>query len=128
MWSLGRSISYFCREMLRRHGFKWQNINRKGKTTDNHSIQVCLSEPVSSPINGWVEVIGVPTVNDRINCEEVSYSNFCCLMDWTRVVDCFDANNSQKGEVKTKFPFLRWSNSNIQMVMRLSTPTHTICL
>ncbi|XP_037040026.1 uncharacterized protein LOC119077018 [Bradysia coprophila] len=42
-----------------------------GKTTDNQSIQVCLSEPVTSPINGWVEIIGVPTGSDRINCEEV---------------------------------------------------------
>lgn len=44
----------------------------KGMTTDQQSIQVCLSEPVTSLINGWVEVIGVPTGSDRINCEEVS--------------------------------------------------------
>lgn len=43
-----------------------------GKTTDNQSIHVCLSEPASSPVSGWVEVIGVPTGSDRINCEEVS--------------------------------------------------------
>lgn len=43
-----------------------------GKTTDNQSIQVCLPEPSMSPITGWVDVIGVPTGSDRINCEEVS--------------------------------------------------------
>lgn len=44
----------------------------KGTTTDKQSIQICLSEPVTSLINGWVEVHGVATASDRINCEEVS--------------------------------------------------------
>lgn len=44
----------------------------KGKSTDNQSVQVYLSEPISSPVRGWVEVIGEPTGSDRINCDEVS--------------------------------------------------------
>lgn len=44
----------------------------KGKTTDDQSIQVSLSEPVSSPVIGWVEVIGVPTSSDRVSGDEVS--------------------------------------------------------
>ncbi len=50
-----------------------------GKTTDNHPIQVYLPEPVSSPVNGWVEIIGVPSAPDRINCEEVSISELVFL-------------------------------------------------
>lgn len=47
------------------------------KTTDNQSIQICLSDPVTSPVSGWVEVIGVPTGSDRVNCEEVSVILVC---------------------------------------------------
>lgn len=43
----------------------------KGKTTKNQPIQIYLAEPVTSPISGWVDVFGIPTGSDRINCEEV---------------------------------------------------------
>lgn len=52
-----------------------------GKTTDNQTVQVCLSDPVTSPIDGWVEVIGIPTGPDRINCEEVTDSFFLFIPD-----------------------------------------------
>lgn len=47
----------------------------KGKTTDEQLIRVSLSEPVNSPIQGWVEIIGVPTGTDHIRCDEVSKRN-----------------------------------------------------
>lgn len=50
-----------------------------GKTTDNQTIQICLLDPVTSPVNGWVEVIGVPTGSDRVNCEEVSNTTLCLI-------------------------------------------------
>lgn len=50
-----------------------------GKTTDNQTIQICLPDPVTSPVNGWIEVIGVPTGSDRVNCEEVSNATLCLI-------------------------------------------------
>lgn len=44
----------------------------QGKTTDDQNICVTLFEPVNSPVDGWVEIIGVPTESNRVNCEEVS--------------------------------------------------------
>lgn len=58
-----------------------------GKTTDNQPIQVCLADPLMSPINGWVDVIGVPTGSDRINCEEVM-PLFFCLKKMLRLPEC----------------------------------------
>lgn len=51
----------------------------KGKTTDDQTIYITLSEPVTSPINGWVEIIGAPTESSRVNCDEVSILNYLSL-------------------------------------------------
>lgn len=42
-----------------------------GRSTDGMSIHVTLNEPLSSSLNGWVEVIGMAGSNDTIQCREV---------------------------------------------------------
>ncbi|XP_055613170.1 uncharacterized protein LOC129759682 [Uranotaenia lowii] len=42
-----------------------------GKSTDGLPIQVMLSEPLSSLLHGWVEVIGMAGSNDSVRCKEI---------------------------------------------------------
>lgn len=51
----------------------------KGKTTDNVDIRVILTDPNSSPIKSWVEVLGIPAGPDAIRCKEVSHPGYFCL-------------------------------------------------
>lgn len=51
----------------------------KGKTTDNIGIRINLSEPISCPVNNWVEIIGKPSGPDTIKCSEVTSFCFFCF-------------------------------------------------
>lgn len=42
-----------------------------GKSTDDMPIQVLLSEPLSSLLHGWVEVIGMAGSNESVRCKEI---------------------------------------------------------
>lgn len=46
----------------------------KAKTTDDLDVTINLSEPLNSPVNGWIEVIGVPTGPNAIRNKEVSFN------------------------------------------------------
>lgn len=43
-----------------------------GKTTDDVAVKLLLDEPLNVPLNGWIEVIGVPKSSDTIQNTEVS--------------------------------------------------------
>lgn len=47
-----------------------------GKTSDNTAVRVSLSEPVSTPVQNWVEILGTPTGSDAIRCKEVHNNLF----------------------------------------------------
>lgn len=42
------------------------------KTTDDLDVTIELSEPLNSPIKGWIEVIGIPTGANTIRNKEVT--------------------------------------------------------
>lgn len=42
------------------------------KTTDDHTVNIMLAEPLNVPVKGWIEVIGVPSSPDTIRNKEVS--------------------------------------------------------
>lgn len=42
-----------------------------GKTTDDLDVQVHLNEPLNTPLNGWIEVIGIPNGPTSIRNKEV---------------------------------------------------------
>lgn len=64
----GKNVSIFVKVD------KLSNCGRSfiAKTTDDHDVTVALSEPLNTPIDGWVELIGIPTGADSIRCSEVS--------------------------------------------------------
>ncbi|XP_055541994.1 uncharacterized protein LOC129727815 [Wyeomyia smithii] len=41
------------------------------QTTDDVSIQVNLNEPLTAPLSGWVEVIGMAGSNNSVRCKEI---------------------------------------------------------
>lgn len=43
-----------------------------GQTSDGIDLKVQLQEPLNMPVQGWIEVIGVPIAGDVIKCTEVS--------------------------------------------------------
>lgn len=45
----------------------------KAKTTDDLDVTIGLSEPLNSPVVGWIEVIGIPTSGNAIRNKEVSF-------------------------------------------------------
>lgn len=51
----------------------------KAKTTDNLDIRINLAEPVTSPVNNWIEIIGKPSGPDSIKCSEVLYFKYLSL-------------------------------------------------
>lgn len=50
-----------------------------GKSTDDITVKVHLDEPLNVPLQGWIEVIGVPKSNDSIQNKEVSDSHIISL-------------------------------------------------
>lgn len=41
------------------------------KSTDDHRVNIQLSEPVNAPTTGYIEVIGTVTEPDTIRCQEI---------------------------------------------------------
>lgn len=41
------------------------------QTSDDRFISVTLDEPLNGALNGWVEVIGTVTSNNKIRCDEI---------------------------------------------------------
>lgn len=44
----------------------------KATSSDDVEVTINLSEPLNSPVKGWIEVIGVPTSGNTIRNKEVS--------------------------------------------------------
>ncbi|XP_031624800.1 replication protein A 14 kDa subunit A [Contarinia nasturtii] len=43
----------------------------KATTSDDLDVEIQLSEPLNSPVKGWIEVIGVPTSANTIQNKEI---------------------------------------------------------
>jgi len=57
---------------------KITNIDSSGKmlrgtSTDNIDLKIQLNTPINTPIDDWVEIIGVPNSPDPIHCTEVCF-------------------------------------------------------
>lgn len=46
----------------------------KAQTTDSKDVQISLTEALNSTLDGWVEVIGVPSGPNAIKGKEVSFN------------------------------------------------------
>lgn len=47
------------------------------KTTDDLDVTIEISEPLNSPVKGWIEVIGIPTSANTIRNKEVTVKLNC---------------------------------------------------
>ncbi|XP_055303028.1 uncharacterized protein LOC129568783 [Sitodiplosis mosellana] len=43
----------------------------KAKSSDDQDVTIELSEPLNSPVKGWIEVIGIPTSANTIRNKEI---------------------------------------------------------
>ncbi|XP_053695011.1 uncharacterized protein LOC128742621 [Sabethes cyaneus] len=41
------------------------------RSTDDVTLQVHLNQPLTAPVHGWVEVIGMAGSNNSIRCKEI---------------------------------------------------------
>lgn len=61
-----------------------QSMVIKAKTTDDMDVVINLSEPLNTPVKGWIEVIGVPTGGNAIRNKEVCLIKFT----WSKHLNC----------------------------------------
>lgn len=66
--NIGQTVSI----MVNADDVKSQSTTFKAKTTDDMEVQINLTEPLNVPVNGWIEVIGVPNSPNSIQNNEVS--------------------------------------------------------
>lgn len=68
----GRQVSY-CTKLWNYFLIDDLQINQlEGMTSDGRNVKVNLSTPLNQPLNGWIEVGGVPNAHGSIDCSEVS--------------------------------------------------------
>lgn len=41
------------------------------ETTDDRQVKILLNEPLTAPLTGWIEVLGVPSSSGQIKCREI---------------------------------------------------------
>lgn len=51
----------------------------KGKTSDNVDVTITPTDPLNVRVQGWIEVLGVPSSPDSIRSKEVSQAHFVML-------------------------------------------------
>lgn len=73
------SLTVFVEQEVARHSTKFS-----AKTTDDHTVEVSLNEPLNAPVNGWIEILGTPRSSSSIQTTEVS----------TQIITLSNTNNS----------------------------------